>query len=46
MSVSISAMISPRSTWSPTDFSHFTTVPSVMSAPIWGMVTSNAIVSP
>ena len=42
LSVSISARISPRWTLSPTCLSHFSSVPSVMSAPIWGMVTSVA----
>jgi hypothetical protein len=40
LSVSISAMTSPRRTVSPTCFSQRTSVPSTMSAPIWGIVTS------
>ena len=47
LSVSISASLSPREIGSPSSLSHFTTVPSVMSAPIAGIVTScSAIVSP
>ena len=40
LSVSISASLSPRATSSPSLFNHLTTVPSVMSAPIAGIVTS------
>ena len=47
LSVSISASLSPRDTASPSPLSHFTTVPSVISAPIAGIVTScSAIASP
>ena len=40
LSVEISRIGSSRSTWSPTFFSHFETVPSAMDSPIWGIGTS------
>src|SRR5271168_1094349 len=46
LSVEISKSGSPRSTLSPAFLSHFVIVPSKMLSPIWGMMTSTAMVSP
>src|SRR5437763_743646 len=43
LSVEISNSGSSRATDSPTFFSHFVRVPSVIDSPIWGMITSVAI---
>src|SRR6185437_15189888 len=43
LSVEISSSASSASTCSPSDFSHFVTVPSETDTPIWGITTSTAV---
>ncbi len=43
LSVEISSSGSSATTGSPSDFSHFVTVPSDTETPIWGITTSTAV---